>query len=164
MPSTGGRAAFRAAATDRARDFAELWPERFTTSRTASRPAASSSSSNRPWLGSWTRRSARLGDRPVAPPRARAAGGRRRLQDGWRAVKRANKALARRIRERTGVVVDPAALFDIQVKRIHEYKRQHLNVLHVVTLYNRLRETRSSMSPRCVVFGGKAPPATSWPS
>ena len=82
------------------------------------------------------------------------------FQDRWHAVKRANKeALARRIRERTGVVVDPAALFDIQVKRIHEYKRQHLNVLHVVTLYNRLRANpQLEVAPRCVVFGGKAAP------
>ncbi len=78
----------------------------------------------------------------------------------WRRVKRANKeALAQRIRERTGVVVDPGALFDIQVKRIHEYKRQHLNVLHIVTLYQRLRRNpQLDVAPRCFVFGGKAAP------
>jgi starch phosphorylase len=78
----------------------------------------------------------------------------------WRAVKLSNKAvLARRIRERTGIDVDPHALFDIHVKRIHEYKRQHLNVLRVITQYRRLREHPSGdAEPRCVIFGGKAAP------
>jgi starch phosphorylase len=82
------------------------------------------------------------------------------FQERWRAVKRDNKAaLANRIRERTGVAVDPSALFDIQVTRIHEYKRQHLNLLHVVTLYDRLRRDSSlEIAPRCVLFGGKAAP------
>src|SRR5262249_59184041 len=67
--------------------------------------------------------------------------------------------LARHIRERTGVVVDPAALFDIQVKRIHEYKRQHLNALRIITLYNRLRsDPHQDAPPRCCLFGGKAAP------
>jgi starch phosphorylase len=78
----------------------------------------------------------------------------------WRAVKRANKALlAEEIRHRTGAIVDPASLFDVQVKRIHEYKRQHLNVLHVVALLNRLRSGRAPEAPpRTVIFGGKAAP------
>jgi glycogen phosphorylase len=82
------------------------------------------------------------------------------FRDRWRAVKAFNKdALARRIRERTGTAIDPAALFDVQVKRIHEYKRQHLNVLHIVTLYRRLlREPGLDVVPRCFVFGGKAAP------
>ena len=82
------------------------------------------------------------------------------LQDRWRRVKRVNKErLASRIRECTGVVVDPAALFDMQVKRIHEYKRQHLNVLHIITLYQRLlRNPQLALAPRCFVFGGKAAP------
>jgi len=67
--------------------------------------------------------------------------------------------LARYIRDHTGVVVDPAALFDVQVKRIHEYKRQHLNALHIITLYNRLRrDPRMDAAPRCCIFGGKAAP------
>ena len=82
------------------------------------------------------------------------------FQREWQAVKAANKrALADIIRNRTGVVVDPQSLFDIQVKRLHEYKRQHLNVLYVITLYNRLRrQATGSGSPRTVIFGGKAAP------
>jgi starch phosphorylase len=82
------------------------------------------------------------------------------FRERWRTVKGANKqALARLIRERTGVSVDPGSLFDIQVKRIHEYKRQHLNVLHAVTLYQRLKENPAlNMPPRTILFGGKAAP------
>ena len=81
--------------------------------------------------------------------------------DAWQTVKRRNKErLAGIIRERTGVAVDPDSLFDIQVKRIHEYKRQHLNVLHVISLYSRIREGRTEgITPRTVIFGGKAAPA-----
>jgi starch phosphorylase len=76
----------------------------------------------------------------------------------WQGVKSDNKqALADFIRRRTGVTVDPHSLFDIQVKRLHEYKRQHLNALYVITLYNRLRRSVSS-TPRTVIFGGKAAP------
>jgi len=82
------------------------------------------------------------------------------FQKKWLAVKQANKeALARIIRERTGIDVDPASLFDVQVKRIHEYKRQHLNVLHIITLYNRIRrDPRADITPRTFIFGGKAAP------
>src|SRR5262245_46067316 len=62
------------------------------------------------------------------------------FRNAWQAVKADNKlALAGVIKERTGIIVDPQSLFDIQVKRLHEYKRQHLNVLYLVTLYNRRR-------------------------
>jgi len=78
----------------------------------------------------------------------------------WRAVKRANKArLADYVRANTGVELDPDWLFDIQVKRIHEYKRQHLNVLHIVALYHRLKQNPGlEIPPRAFVFGGKAAP------
>jgi glycogen phosphorylase len=67
--------------------------------------------------------------------------------------------LAGLLKERTGIVVDPQSLFDIQVKRLHEYKRQHLNVLHVVSLYNQLkRRSGTGVTPRTVIFGGKAAP------
>jgi starch phosphorylase len=82
------------------------------------------------------------------------------FRSAWRAVKLHNKGcLAAYIKQRTGIAVDPATLFDIQVKRIHEYKRQHLNILHVITLYNRIkRGTAAAMAPRTVIFGGKAAP------
>ncbi len=82
------------------------------------------------------------------------------FQKKWRQVKRDNKAdLAGLIKERTGIAVDPDSLFDIQVKRIHEYKRQHLNVLQIVTLYNRLKKNPGAdVPPRTFIFGGKAAP------
>jgi starch phosphorylase len=82
------------------------------------------------------------------------------FRQAWRAVKLANKRdLATVIEERTGVTLDPAALFDLQVKRLHEYKRQHLNVLHIITLYNRLRANPDlEITPRAFIFGGKAAP------
>ena len=78
----------------------------------------------------------------------------------WRAVKQANKErLAAYIHAHTGIELDPAWLFDIQVKRIHEYKRQHLNVLHIVTLYKRLKDNPAlEIPPRAFIFGGKAAP------
>ncbi len=78
----------------------------------------------------------------------------------WRAVKLANKQdLAAIISEKTGIAVDAGSLFDVQVKRLHEYKRQHLNVLHIVSLYDRLlREPGANLPPRTFVFGAKAAP------
>jgi starch phosphorylase len=82
------------------------------------------------------------------------------FQREWQEVKADNKRrLAVFIKDRTGVHVDPESLFDIQVKRLHEYKRQHLNVLYLVTLYNRLeRGVAATDTPRTVIFGGKAAP------
>ncbi|UCG83800.1 MAG: glycogen/starch/alpha-glucan phosphorylase [Dehalococcoidia bacterium] len=87
----------------------------------------------------------------------------RDFQDAWRQVKRDNKIrLASIIREQTGMLVDPDSLFDIQMKRIHEYKRQHLNVLHVLTLYDRIKnQALVPATPRTVVFSGKAAPGYS---
>ena len=84
----------------------------------------------------------------------------RGFQREWHAVKADNKlALAGFIKERTGIAVDPQSLFDTQVKRLHEYKRQHLNVLYLVTMYNRLKRTGTTdVTPRTVIFGGKAAP------
>ena len=78
----------------------------------------------------------------------------------WRDVKLENKRrLAALLKERSGIVVNPDTLFDIQVKRLHEYKRQHLNALFIITLYNRLRRNPSlKITPRTFVFGGKAAP------
>lgn len=75
-------------------------------------------------------------------------------------IKQDNKLqLARYLEEQTGVAINPASMFDIQVKRIHEYKRQLLNILHVITLYNRIKKNpNSSFVPRTVMIGGKAAP------
>lgn len=78
----------------------------------------------------------------------------------FRAVKLANKErLATRIEYLTGIQLNPNSLFDVQIKRIHEYKRQLLNVLHIITLYNRIRSGLADDVPaRTVIFGGKAAP------
>ncbi len=79
----------------------------------------------------------------------------------FREVKYANKErLAEHIEEVTGVKVRPDSMFDVQIKRIHEYKRQHMNLLHVITRYNRIRrEPDRDWVPRTVIFAGKAAPA-----
>ena len=77
----------------------------------------------------------------------------------WRAIKRANKQdLARLIAAQCGTRVDPNSLFDVQVKRIHEYKRQHLMILHVIALYLRAKSGAGDAFPRTFVFAGKAAP------
>lgn len=83
------------------------------------------------------------------------------LQRTWHKVKRKNKVhLAQMIYEREGISIDPDSLFDIQAKRFHEYKRQHLNILHVITLYNRIKDNPDlAMVPRTFIFSGKAAPA-----
>merc|ERR1719450_1638823 len=83
-----------------------------------------------------------------------------RFQDDVMKVKQNNKnKLAEYLKEVTGVNVNPCSLFDIQVKRIHEYKRQLLNILHVITLYTRIKRNPSApFTPRTVMIGGKAAP------
>jgi starch phosphorylase len=78
----------------------------------------------------------------------------------YRAARRENKrVLAAHIRTVCDIDVDPDSIFDIQVKRIHEYKRQHLNVLHAIALYRRIKEGRTAgLLPRTIIFGGKAAP------
>jgi starch phosphorylase len=78
----------------------------------------------------------------------------------WRDIKLAIKQdLATYIKQVNGVDVDPTSLFDIQAKRIHEYKRQHLDVLHIITLYNRIKANPDvHITPRTFIFGGKAAP------
>lgn len=78
----------------------------------------------------------------------------------WRQIKQENKHdLAAYIRHYNGIDLDPASLFDVQVKRIHEYKRQVLNILHIVTLYNRIQQNPAlDLLPRTFIFGGKAAP------
>ncbi len=82
------------------------------------------------------------------------------FQEAWRKVKNDNKTGLDRFWDKgKNTIVDPQAMFDVQVKRIHEYKRQHLNLLHIVTLYNRIRANPDmDITPRVFVFGGKAAP------
>jgi len=83
-----------------------------------------------------------------------------KFQDEVMKVKQNNKnKLAEYLKEETGIDVNPCSLFDIQVKRIHEYKRQLLNILHVITLYNRIKkDPNAPFTPRTVMIGGKAAP------
>jgi starch phosphorylase len=85
------------------------------------------------------------------------------FRDRWRQIKHQVKQdLANHIQTTLGVTVDPKSLFDIQVKRIHEYKRQHLNVLHIITLYERIRQNPDlEITPRTFIFAGKAAPGYS---
>jgi len=142
-------------------DFAELWPDRFCNVTNGVTPRRFLKLGN-PELASlldetlgesWITDLSRL--RELERHADDAA-----LRERWRAVKRLNKGrLAALIVERTGIGVDPSALFDVQVKRIHEYKRQHLNVLHVIASYLRLlEEPQRAVAPRCFVFAGKAAP------
>ena len=82
------------------------------------------------------------------------------FQQQWRAVKLANKRdFAALLKLETGVGVNPESLFDIQVKRIHEYKRQHLNAFYILSLYLRLkRDSKADVPPRTFIFSGKAAP------
>jgi glycogen phosphorylase len=143
------------------RDFFEIAPEKFGNKTNGVTPRRFLVLSN-PGLTELI--TSRIGDGFVRnldelrrlEPLAEDAG----FQAEWRAVKRQNKALlARLVRAKTGIEIDVDSLFDIQVKRLHEYKRQLLNVLHIVTLYNRARrDPAAAIQPRTFVFGGKAAP------
>ena len=143
------------------KDFYEMWPERFSNKTNGVTPRRVMGLSN-PGLralldetigAGWMVDLSKL--RALAPLADDPAFGQR-----WRAVKRENKArLSDYIAAHTGIALDPDWMFDVQVKRIHEYKRQHLNVLHIVTLYNRLKQNPTlEIAPRAFIFGGKAAP------
>jgi glycogen phosphorylase len=143
------------------RDFAELWPENFCNVTNGVTPRRFVALANpeltelvtekigNDWLKDLNRlrELERFADDPA-------------FQDQWREVKLANKRrLAGIIKQRTGIIVSPDSIFDVQVKRIHEYKRQHLAALHIITLYLRLRRNPSTDLPaRTFIFGGKAAP------
>jgi len=144
------------------RDFAELWPEKFSNRTNGVTP--------RRWIALSNPRLAHCITQRIGEEWIRDLEQLRRLEvlvddadfrAEWRQIKHANKAsLAGYIEQHTGVVVNPAAIFDVQVKRIHEYKRQHLNILHVIGLYHRLKtDPKFTMEPRVFIFGGKAAPA-----
>jgi glycogen phosphorylase len=147
--------------TDLFKEFNELWPERFSNKTNGITPRRWLALCN-PGLASLI--TERIGDGWVTDldrleglsPLAEDAGFRR----AWRKVKLGNKeALARVVSGLTGVEPDPTTLFDCQIKRIHEYKRQLLNVLHVLHLHARLRaEGPRAIVPRTVLFAGKAAP------
>ena len=143
------------------KDFFELWPQRFNNKTNGITP--------RRWLrlcnpGLSALITERIGDGWITDleqliklaPLAES----REFRRAWREVKMQNKqALARTIQRLTGITVDPASLFDCQVKRIHEYKRQLLNVLHVLHLFRCIKtDPNRAILPRTVIFAGKAAP------
>ena len=143
------------------KDFHELWPDRIINITNGVSPRRFLRLSN-PWLAKligshigcdWVRDLERLRE---LEPLADDAG----LLDDWHDAKRQAKLrLAKLIRQRNKLLIDPDSLFDVQVKRIHEYKRQHLNLLHIVALYNRIKDNPDiDMVPRTFIFGGKAAP------
>ncbi len=143
------------------RDFHELWPEKFSNKTNGVTPRRFLVLCN-PGLTQLI--SLRIGEEwpkdLTQLRRLEAFADDKDFRQAWHEVKQANKqALAATIEKRTGIVVSPESLFDIQVKRMHEYKRQHLNLLHVVTFYNRIkRNPKLKVTPRTVIFGGKAAP------
>jgi starch phosphorylase len=143
------------------RDFAEMWPEKFCNITNGVTPRRFIAISNPPLAQLLTDRigAGWLGDLDRLRKLEEFADDAEFHQQ-WREVKHAAKCrLAELIEKRVGITVDPASLFDIQAKRIHEYKRQHLNVLHILMLYLRLkRDPRADIPARTFIFGGKAAP------
>jgi len=144
------------------RDFYKLWPKKFRNVTNGVTPRRWMVLSN-PRLTELI--TSQIGDRWISHLEENLRELEKHAEDPdfrtkWQAVKHKNKRdLANLIAERTGTQVNPASLFDIQVKRLHEYKRQHLNLLHIVTLYSRLKKNPElDITPRTVIFGGKAAP------
>ncbi|MEB3322219.1 MAG: glycogen/starch/alpha-glucan phosphorylase, partial [Synechococcaceae cyanobacterium] len=142
-------------------DFATLWPEKFTSVTNGVTP--------RRWMALANPQLAALLDEavgphwPTQPERLRGLEeriGEAGFLERWGACKLESKRrLAERIHRQSGVLIDPTTLFDVQVKRIHEYKRQHLNALQVIAQYLRIKHgVAGGMAPRTVIFGGKAAP------
>jgi starch phosphorylase len=143
------------------KDFYDIWPEKFSNKTNGVTP--------RRWLALSNPRLAGLICEVIGDGWIKDLDRLRELEEfaddatfqkTWRDIKRANKEdLATMARDRTGVSVDPDSLFDVQVKRIHEYKRQLLNVLHIIALYHRIKSDAAfDVHPRTFIFGGKAAP------
>lgn len=142
-------------------DFYELWPDKFNNKTNGVTP--------RRWLASCNHELASLIDEAIGErwrkDLAQLAGLKayvddRAFQERWSAIRRRNKLRLSAFTEKEiGCSVSPDAFLDVQVKRIHEYKRQLLNVLHVIHLYDRVKQGElSDWTPRKVLFGGKAAP------
>ncbi|MBT8097835.1 MAG: glycogen/starch/alpha-glucan family phosphorylase, partial [Woeseia sp.] len=143
------------------RDFAEMWPEKFNNK--------TNGVTQRRWLRACNPALARLithkiGDAWITDlnqlEQLAPLAEQQDFQQQWRGVRAENKLrLAKFVKSRTGIDLDPAMIYDVQVKRIHEYKRQFLNLLHVVHLYDRIqRGEGDAITPRAVLIGGKAAP------
>jgi starch phosphorylase len=143
------------------RDFYEIWPHKFNNK--------TNGVTQRRWLamcnpGQSDLMSSKIGEGWITElmelKKLLPYADDKEFHQQWREVKRLNKQrLAEMVERRSGVKFDTDAIFDIQVKRIHEYKRQLLNVLHVIYLYNRIRQgDTANISKRCVLIGGKAAP------
>jgi starch phosphorylase len=142
-------------------DFAELYPDRFTNVTNGIAVRRWLKQSNQGLAGLLTERLGHAWENDLEElERLRWAADDPEFRARFAAIKAANKRrLAEVIQRRIGIEVDPASLFDVQVKRIHEYKRQLLNLLYVITRYNRIRENpQGDFVPRTVVFAGKAAP------
>jgi starch phosphorylase len=143
------------------RDFHEFYPERFNNKTNGVTPRRWLKKANAPLAylissvvgDGWVTDLDQL--RRMAPLASDAT-----FQAQWREVKRLNKErLASHIFSKQGVLLDPDTMFDCQVKRIHEYKRQVLNILHVITLWNRIKAGHSrEFVPRTVLLAGKSAP------
>ena len=143
------------------RDFAEIWPQKFCNVTNGVTPRRFVALSNPGLTRLITERIGQgwlqdLDQLRKLEPLAEEESFRKE----WAEIKLANKRrLAAVIAERTGITVSPESLFDVQVKRIHEYKRQHLAALHILTLYLRLKwNTAADFPARTFIFGGKAAP------
>lgn len=161
--SVNGVAALHSALLQRElfRDFYELWPHKFNNKTNGVTP--------RRWLSHCNPALAKLVDEVVGPEWRRDLNKLSQLKpyaddrafgQRWHAIKQANKIeLAKLVKAKCDVQLDTDFMFDVQVKRIHEYKRQLLNVLHIIHLYDRIkRGDAGNMYPRAVIIGGKAAP------
>jgi glycogen phosphorylase len=143
------------------RDFAEMWPERFISITNGITPRRWLLACNPRLAGAiterigdgWTRDLVRL--RELLPLADEPA-----FREEFLAIKRANKVdLATFIEELCGIAVQPDSLFDVQIKRLHEYKRQLLNAMHIIALYLRVKaDPTAAITPRTFIFGAKAAP------